>query len=92
MCCDVGVEPVLQPLDREPLQYATANSEDSVCLDIVARDFWGQNRQRAFFNVWVFNSFAHSYCSLPLSRRYHVHEEEKCRAHDEWIREVVSPL
>ena len=28
MCSDVGVEPALQPLDGEPLQFATANSED----------------------------------------------------------------
>ena len=41
MCSDVGVEPALQPLDGEPLQFATANSEDGACLDAVARDFWG---------------------------------------------------
>ena len=27
VCLDVGVEPVLQPLDCEPRQYATANQE-----------------------------------------------------------------
>ena len=55
MCCDVGVEPALLPLNREPLQYATANREDGARLDVVARDFWGQNRQHAFFDVRVFN-------------------------------------
>ena len=64
MCCNVGVEPVLQPLDREPLRYATANSEDGARLDVVARDFWGQNRQCAFFDVQVFNPFACSYSCL----------------------------
>ena len=39
VCCDVGVEPALQPLDHEPLRYATANREDNARLDIVARDF-----------------------------------------------------
>jgi len=39
VCCVVGVEPVLQPLDHEPLWYATANREDGVRLDVVARDF-----------------------------------------------------
>jgi len=38
VCCDVGVEPALQPLDCEPLHFATANSAH---LDDVARDFWG---------------------------------------------------
>jgi len=41
VCCDVGVEPAPQPLDREPLKHATANREDGVHLDVVARDFWG---------------------------------------------------
>ena len=42
VCCDVGVEPALQPLDHEPLWHATANREDGAHLDIVARDFWGE--------------------------------------------------
>ena len=50
-----GVEPALHPLDREPLRYPTANTEDGACLDVVARDFWWQNRQRVFFDVEVFN-------------------------------------
>jgi len=27
---DVGIEPTLQPLDNEPLHYATANRKDGV--------------------------------------------------------------
>ena len=42
VCTDVGIEPALQPLDSEPLQYATANREDGARLDVVARDFWVQ--------------------------------------------------
>jgi len=68
VCCDFGVEPALQPLDHEPLRHATANREDGARLDIVARDFWGRNRQRAFFDVRMFNPFACSYSCLPLSR------------------------
>ena len=41
VCSNVGVEPALQPLDGEPLQFATTNSEDGARLDVVARDFWG---------------------------------------------------
>jgi len=40
VCCDVGVEPALQPLDHEPLCHATTYREDGACLDVVARDFW----------------------------------------------------
>jgi len=43
VCCDVGVESALQPLDCKPLQHTTAKREDSSCLDVVARDFWGRN-------------------------------------------------
>ena len=39
VCLDYDVEPALQPLDREPLQYAAANREDSARLDVVAWDF-----------------------------------------------------
>ena len=39
VCYDVGVELALQPLDHEPLQYATANCEDGACLSDVAKDF-----------------------------------------------------
>ena len=96
MCSDVGVEPALQPLYGEPLQFATANSEDGAHLDVVARNFWGQNRHRAFFNVRVFNPFVHSYFRSQLSRCYQLHEHEKRRAYDERVRVVervcVSPL
>ena len=47
VCPDVGIEPTLQPLDSEPLRYATANHKDGARLDVVTWDFWGQNRQRA---------------------------------------------
>ena len=67
VCPDVGAEPALQPLDSEPLQYATANGEDGVRLDVVARDFWGWNRQHAFFDIRVFNPFACSYSHSTLS-------------------------
>ena len=85
VCCDVGVEPALLPLDHEPLRYATANREDGARLDDVARDFWGRNRQRAFFDVRVFNPFARSYSRSLLPRCYQIHEQKKCRVYDEWI-------
>ena len=60
----MGVEPTPQPLDCEPLRYATANTEDGAHLDVVARDYWGQNRQRVFFDVRVFYPFVHSYSTF----------------------------
>ena len=86
VCYDVCVEPALQQLAGEPLRYATANGEDGARLDVVARDFWGRNRQRAFYDVRV--AFACSYIRSPLSRCYSVHEQEKRQAYDERIREV----
>ena len=59
---DVGVEPALQPVEGGPLQFSTANRDDGAHLDVVARDFWGQNRQCVFWcpGVWPF-------CTLLLS-------------------------
>ena len=95
VCSDVGVEPALQPLDGEPLQFATANSEDGARLDVVARDFWGRNRQHVF-RCQGLNPFACSYFCSQLSRCYQLHEREKRRAYDERVREVeracFSPL
>jgi len=39
VCSDVVVEPALQPVEGELLQFATANEEDGARLDVVARDF-----------------------------------------------------
>ena len=39
VCSDVDVDPALQPLDPEPLQYATASQEDGARLDVVSQDF-----------------------------------------------------
>ena len=67
VCNDVGIEPTLQPLHNEPLHCATANREDGARLNVVARDFWGQNRQHVFFDIRVFNPFASCYSRSPLS-------------------------
>jgi len=68
VCSDVGVEPAIQPVEGEPLQFATANREDS---DVVATDFWDHNRQCASFDIWVFNPFTcsyfHSNCPIVTS-------------------------
>ena len=52
-CHGVGIEPLLQPLEDEQLRHRTANREDGACLDIVAENFWGRDRQNAFFDVGI---------------------------------------
>ena len=96
VCNGVGTEPKLQPVTGEGLSQRSVNREDGARLDIVAESFWGRDRQRAFFNVWVFNPFALSYHNNSLSQCYHRNELEKRRAYDERIREIehgsFSPL
>ena len=57
-CHNVGTEPPLQPVNDEHFSYKTANSEDGARLDIAADNFWGNDRQRAFFDIGVFNPHA----------------------------------
>ncbi len=55
VCHRVGTEPLLQPVTKEQLAYKSANREDGARLDVVAENFWGRDKQRAFFDVRVFN-------------------------------------
>ena len=65
VCHNVGTEPSLQPVTEEQLTHRTANREDGARLDIAAESFWGSDRQRAFFDIRVFNPLAQSYRSTP---------------------------
>ena len=40
-CCSVSIEPHLQPLTEECLQYCTTNVKDDARLDIAVNGFWG---------------------------------------------------
>ena len=96
VCHNVGTEPGLQHVTEEQLTHRSANREDGARLDIVATSFWGRDRQRAFFDVRVFNPFAQSYRDTSLPQCYRRNEMEKRRAYDERIREIehgsFSPL
>ena len=70
VCHGVGKEPSLQPLENQQLTYRTANCEDGARLDTVAENFWGRERQRAFFDVRVFNPFAQSHVNTTLDQCY----------------------
>ena len=70
VCHGVGIEPCLQAVTEEQLRHKSANREDGARLDIVAENFWGRDRQRAFFDMRVFNPFAQSHLSTPLAQCY----------------------
>ena len=96
VCHNVGTEPILQPITNECLVHRTANREDGARLDVAADSFWGNDRQRAFFDVRVFNPHAQSYQNTSLSQCYRKNEQEKQRAYDQRVREIehgsFSPL
>ena len=81
------MEPPLQSLTQERLHLETANLQDGSRLDVVAEGFWG-SRQRAFFDVRVFNPFAPSLVNSQITTLYCQKEQEKHRAYDERISEV----
>ena len=69
VCNNVGTEPALQSLSQEQLKHKTANREGVARLDVVTESFWGRDRQRAFFDVRVFNPMARSHRNTPLAHR-----------------------
>jgi hypothetical protein len=81
VCHNVGIEPPLQPLTGEAMSHRTANIEDGARRDIMAQGFWGGDRVCAFFDVQVFNPFAHTYHNQSLTATYRRHEQEKKRAY-----------
>ena len=88
VCHNVGTEPPLQPITDEHLIHRTANREDGARLDVAADGFWDNGRQRAFFDVRVFNPLAPSYQNTPLAQCYRKNEQEKKRAYDQRVREI----
>ena len=88
VCHDVCVEPPLQLLLGETMSHATAVTEDEARLDIRVQGFWGNQHQRAFFDVRVFNPNAPSYRKVQFATAYHRQEKEKQRKYEQRIREV----
>ena len=50
VCHDVGIEPVLQPLNGEEFVGASTICENDARLDIVARGFWLARGEHSFFD------------------------------------------
>ncbi len=88
VCSDVCVEPELQPLNGEQMEYATSITQDGARLDIAANGLWGGRHERTFFDVRVFNPHAPSNRNTQLSACYRKHERLKKRAYDQRVREV----
>ena len=87
VCHNVAVEPHLMPVSGEILP-TSANKEDGARPDIVAMGFWGDRKQKAFFDVKVFNPLARSYRDLTLTHCYEKCEKMKKRQYGARIRDV----
>ena len=87
VCCNICLEPGLQKLNDEHFQLRSANIDDNARLDISANGF-RERSERAFFDVWVFNSFAPTNLKHPLESSYCLHEMKKRRQYDERVLKV----
>ena len=63
---------------------SSANSSDEARLDISAHGFW-KRRQRAFFDVRVFNPFATSHLNQRLDTAFSSNENEKKRHYNQRV-------
>ena len=88
VCEGVATEPPLQPLSGERFSYASAITEVNARSDICAQGFWGNDSQRAFFDVRICNPTAQSYRKSSLEAVYRLQERGKRRQYEERIREV----
>ena len=76
-CNSVAVEPILTPVDRRTFEHRSTTTDLNARVEIVAGGLWGGRFERAFFDVCVFNAFAQSNSTRPLT--YELHEGRKIR-------------
>ena len=88
VCHDVCIEPELRPISEEALSGSTSNAQVGARLDIAANGVWGGTFERTFFDVRVFNPYAPSNRTTPLSTCYKKHEWIKKHAYEQRIQEV----
>ena len=79
VCCDVQVEPALQPITGEEASDAR--------LDVHCRGFWERQRA-AFFDIRVCHPNADSYRDLSPKQIYRIHENEKKRKYNSRVIEI----
>ena len=87
VCCNVSVEPHLQPLTGENFPAST-NTQDEARLDVRARGFRDNCDQDAFFDIRVFYPFAPTYQESSMVANYRQHEQKKRREYGLRVREV----
>ena len=90
VCHTVGTKLSLQPITGEQFEHRTDNQENGARLNIAAQSFRGRDRQRAFFDVRVFNPYAPCYRTSTLAQCYHKNELEKIRGYEERVRRACT--
>ena len=78
------IEPNLDPLSGEELDYKSANRRPDARSDVRVRGFWG-NRQDAFFEFRVFNPFASSYASKSVDAMFSSVSQKRKRKYGDRI-------
>ena len=61
VCPDVAIEPDLQLLSSETMQYHSANATDEAHLNVKARGFWASKYSQDYFDAKFFNPCAKTY-------------------------------
>ena len=87
VCNNVVIEPHFQPLSGEALQYKTTNHDENARPDIAANGFWGEQFERSYFDVRIFNPSAPS--NQPLHSAYR-HHNKKRREYQQRVLEVEN--
>ena len=83
----VEIEPRLQPLSGERLEYKSAVRDDEARSDIKCTGFWRPMRT-AFFDIKVVSPYARSYAHLSTPSLYRMAEKSKEREYAQRIRDV----
>ena len=84
---DTELEPPLLPIDGEQIESKRAKLMDGALSDVRVRGFYG-NKQNAFFEFRVFNSFAMSYSHLTPEECYTRFETTRSAEYEERINKV----
>jgi hypothetical protein len=87
---DVEMEPRLTPLTGEEFKYKSTNIAEDARSDVRVRNFWGSNKQNAFFDFRVFYPFASSLKHRKLASIYTSQEKAKRREYENRINRVET--
>jgi len=89
MCSQVIVEPELLSVGNpDEFSLAISNTQEGARLDVAMNSLWGGQSGRCFVYVRVFSPCAPSDKCSSLAAAYKKHENIKCHAYGQRIREV----